>query len=303
MNVDTPRPPAASVVITTHDRDDELATCLASLQRQTIPLEIIVMDDKGSAATRDLVARIASSARYLHAGTGQGPAFQRNAGIAAASCEIVFSFDDDVELVDPTTCEKTLPDFADPQVAAIGIPFVNVRISQEVHHVTAHPRQQLHAFVGAAHAVRRSAFQQVGGFRAHYFYMGEEGDLAIRLLDHGHEVRAGTAPPMHHFESPRRSSRRAAICGRKNDVLFVMHNVPMPQAIVHLAGTIVNGLRFGLRHGHAGWHLRGLAQGLSEAWQHRRDRRPVSAACYRDYRALKRGSAGAALAWTAKPQP
>lgn len=292
----------ASVVVTTHDRNEELEVCLASLARQTIPLEVIVLDDKGSEETRRVVEQSFPGARYLHVAKGRGPAFQRNRGVEAASCEVVFSLDDDVELVDPTTFEKTLPEFDDPRVGAVGIPYLNVRISDNLLHVAKNPERRLHAFVGAAHAVRRSAFLEVGGFRDHFFYMGEEGDLSIRLAEQGYEVRAGVAPPLHHFESPRRSSKRAAVCGRKNDVLFAMHNVPQPYFLPHLGMTIVNGVRFGIRHGHAGWHLSGLAQGLAEAWQHRKDRRPVSLATYKAFRRLKRGEAGKPIAWTAPEQ-
>ena len=294
--------PVASVVVTTHDRDEELAVCLSSLKRQSIPLEVIVMDDKGSPTTRAVVEGSMPEARYVHVATARGPAFQRNRGVEAATSDIVFSFDDDVDLVDPTTCERTLADFNDPNVAAIGIPFVNVRISDEVQHVTHNPNRQIHAFVGAAHAVRRSAFLEAGGFREHFFYMGEEGDLSIRLADRGLEVHTGTAPPLHHFESPRRSSRRAAICGRKNDVLFVMHNVPMPYLLPHLGMTILNGLRFGMKHGHANWHVQGLLQGLREAWSYRRDRSPVSPETYKRFRHLKRAENSAPVSWTAPDQ-
>lgn len=292
--------PAVSVVVVTHDRDAELAVCLASLRRQTVPLEVIIMDDKGGADTPHVVADLSPGARYLNIASGRGPSFQRNYGIRVASSEFVFLLDDDTELVNPTTIERTLADFIDPGVAAVGIPFVNVRMSGEVRHrAPIDSNGTLHAFVGAAHAVRRSAFFEVGGYREHYFYMGEEGDLCIRLLDRGYVVKAGAAPPVHHFESPRRNSRRAAVCGRKNDILFAFHNVPQPYLLPHLAGTIANGIGFGLRSGHLGWHLQGIAVGVQEMLTHRRERSPVSRATYKIFRHLKRAEASQAVAQTA----
>jgi hypothetical protein len=35
--------------------------------------------------------------------------------------------------------------------------------------------------------------------------------------------------------------------GRRNDVLFAWHNVPMPYFPAHLLGVTINGLRFGVR--------------------------------------------------------
>jgi glycosyltransferase involved in cell wall biosynthesis len=295
--------PTASVVVVTHDRDEELAVCLASLAHQTIPLDVVVLDDKPGAKTRAVAERILPTVRYLHLAAGRGPAFQRNRGVEVASCEIVVSLDDDVDLVDPTTVERTLADFDDPRVGAVGIPFVNVRISEDVHHRSGDTERRLHAFVGAAHAVRRSAFLAVGGFREHFFYMGEEGDLAIRLAERGYVVRAGTAPPLHHFESPRRSSRRAAVCGRKNDVLFTVHNVPQPFLLPHLAATILNGVRFGVSHGHLGWHLSGLIRGFAEAVRYRSERMPVSVGTYKAFRKLKRVESAPPVAWTARQEP
>lgn len=280
--------PRASVVITTHDRDEELAVCLSSLARQTVPLEVIVMDDKPGTDTPQVVESAFPGARYMHVAAGKGPAFQRNRGIEAARCETVFPFDDDVELVDPRTIELSLAEFDDPRVAAIGIPFVNVRISTDIHHSPPDPERLLHAYVGASHAVRRDAFLGAGGYRDHFFYMGEEGDLCIRLLDRGHVIRAASAPPLHHFESPRRSSKRAAICGRKNDILFCWHNVPHPFLLPNLAATMLNGARFAVKSGHAGWHLSGILTGFGEAVSHWNERAPVSRATYRTFRQLKK---------------
>ena len=91
--------PRVSVVVPTRDRPDRLATCLAALERQTVPeLEIVVVDD----ASRDAaaVAAVAGAPRArLVRGAGRGPAAARNAGVAAARAPIVCFTDDDCEPV------------------------------------------------------------------------------------------------------------------------------------------------------------------------------------------------------------
>lgn len=280
----------ASVVIPTVNRDDELAVCLRSLRQQSVALEVIVMDDGPGPRTQAIVEACFPGARYVHVASRKGPAFQRSEGIRLASHDIVFPLDDDTEIIDPLTIERSMEDFADARVAAVGIPFVNVRISSVPQQTASVPGRAdlIHAFVGASHAIRRSAFLEVGGYREHFFYMGEESDLCIRLLEKGYRVRTGSAPPIHHFESPYRDSRMAAVCGRKNDVLFCWHNVPHPYFLPHLITTIVKGCTFGWRNGHALWHLEGTLTGLRECFGPKGERSPVSRRTYRLFRHLKK---------------
>ena len=77
-------------------------------------------------------------------------------------------------------------------------------------------------------------------------------------------------------------------CERRNDILFVWHNVPMPYMPLHLAGTTLNRLLDGLRVGHPFRMARGTA---SESWAclyHLGRRAPVSREAYRLSRCLKK---------------
>jgi glycosyltransferase involved in cell wall biosynthesis len=84
----------ASVVIPTKDRPEKLERCLAALRGQAA--EIVVVDDGSSDA--ELVAEIVrqAGARLVRL-EGRGPAAARNAGVAAASGEVVCFTDDDCE--------------------------------------------------------------------------------------------------------------------------------------------------------------------------------------------------------------
>lgn len=200
----------ATIVIPTRNRPTELREVLRSANQQRVPVEIIVCDDASDdpEAVREVVAGV-PQARLLRTETAHGPSYQRNRGIKAASCEFVLAPDDDCIFVSPRTVEQTLAEFDDPRVAAVGIPYVNVRADNRV--LQRAPDENgiwaIHAYVGAAHAVRRSAFLSVGGYREHFFYMGEEGDLCLRLLSRGWITRAGAADPIHHMESPTRVTR------------------------------------------------------------------------------------------------
>jgi GT2 family glycosyltransferase len=281
--------PAASLVIPTRDRREELRALLESALAQTVPVEILVMDDGASDAVATMIREEFPQVRYHSLGTGRGPAFQRNRGIELASTPVVFPLDDDTVIVSPRTIAQTLAEFDDTRVAAVGIPFVNVRLDQQVRQ-RAPSSEGLwveHAFVAAAHAIRRSVFLQAGGYREHFFYMGEEGDLSIRLLNAGYVVRLGTADPIQHLESPRRNFALADHCGRRNDLLFAWHNVPLMFLPLHLAGSTLKGVIFALRCRRPRMLL-GIVDGYTTGLRRWRERRPVTTSAYRLHRRLKR---------------
>ncbi len=228
--------------------------------------------------------------QHYRLGTGRGPAFQRNRGIKLATQKIVFPVDDDTLFVSPRTVEQTLAEFDNPRVAAVGIPFVNVRQSVAVcqRAPDADRVYAVHAFVGAAHAVRRDVFLQSGGYREHFFYMGEEGDLCLRILAAGLVTRVGRADPVHHYESPLRNLKRAAFYGRRNDILFAWHNVPTLWLLPYFFGNTFNAVRWAFWEGRCWSMLVGTASGLRTCFKRADERAPVSARIYWLSRRLKR---------------
>ena len=280
----------ASIVIPTHDRIGELRQLLRSALAQTVPVEILVMDDGSSGATGEMIRNEFPQIRYFHLGSECGPAFQRNRGIEIASNNIVFPLDDDVLFSSPRTVEQTVAEFGHPRVGAIGIPFINVGYDHIVRQRApeAHAIYLAHAFVGAAHAIRRDVFLKLGGYREHFFYMGEEGDLCIRMMKIGYVVRLGGADPIHHLESRRRDLARAGFSGRRNDILFAWHNLPLRYLPIHLIGTTINGIRSALTQGRFRAMLLGTISGYIGCWKHRHERTPLPAAIYRLHRRLKK---------------
>lgn len=279
-----------SFVIPTRNRVDELRAFIRSALAQTVRAEILVMDDGNLESTATMLAGEFPQVIHHRLGIGRGPAFQRNRGIELASCEIVFPLDDDALLVSPRTVEQTLAEFDNPRIGAVGIPYMNVRHSRTVlQRAPDAPGIHLtHAFVGAAHAVRRDVFLRLGGFREHFFYMGEEGDFCLRMLNAGFVTRLGAADAIEHHESPKRDTPLADRCGRRNDVLFAWHNTPCHWLPAHLGMTSVNGLRAGIATRHPLRMLGGTLSGYGACWKHRHERAPVSSAIYRLHRRLKK---------------
>jgi GT2 family glycosyltransferase len=65
--------PRISVVVPTRNRPEELQRCLAALERQTVPVEVVVVEDS----------------------EGRGPATARNEGVRRARGEVICFTDDD----------------------------------------------------------------------------------------------------------------------------------------------------------------------------------------------------------------
>jgi glycosyltransferase involved in cell wall biosynthesis len=98
--------PAISVVLSTCNRRESLARALGCLlaQHDAPPHEIIVVDNRSTDGTRELVASLAHAAdegRLVYAyEPRQGLSYARNAGIARARAPLIAFTDDDV-LADP----------------------------------------------------------------------------------------------------------------------------------------------------------------------------------------------------------
>jgi len=92
--------PAISVVVTTHQRADLLARCLAALlaQEAAPPYEIVVVDDGSRDGTRDLAALLDPRVRY-HWQENAGRAAARNKGLELAEGPLLVYVDSDVFVV------------------------------------------------------------------------------------------------------------------------------------------------------------------------------------------------------------
>lgn len=282
---------AATVVISTLNRKEELVVALRSAAAQSIPLEILVVDDGSCDGTSDLVRKEFPGVRVVRHETPQGYIASRNEGARLAAGEILFSVDDDAEFSSPSVVEQTLRDFHDPRVGVVAIPFIephkqNVPLQQPPDAETVWVTD---SYVGTAHALRRDLFLSLGGYRTHLVHQGEERDLSIRMLDRGRFVRLGTSDLIRHFESPKRDRRRMDYYGRRNDILFAWENVPLAWLPIHAGGTTLNGLRAGLVRGGLPAMLRGLGGGYGSCLRHWKDRAPVAVATYRLARRLRKG--------------
>ena len=75
----------ASIVIPSCNRVDELRALIRSCLEQTVPVEIIIVDDAANDEVQRMTRVGFAGVRYFRMGKAKGPAFQRNRGIELAT--------------------------------------------------------------------------------------------------------------------------------------------------------------------------------------------------------------------------
>ena len=288
-------PAVATVVITTRNRQSSISATILSALHQSVPVEVLVVDDGSTDGTSELIRRDFPQVRLIRHDESRGYIVRRNEGARLAKSPVIFSLDDDAVFTSPHVVGQTLKEFNHERVGAVAIPLRNVRKTftllqqapdDNALHVTCN-------YIGTAHAVRRDPFLAIRGYRESLVHQGEEQDFCIRMLQSGRIVRLGKADPIHHYESPFRESGRMDFYGRRNDVLFAWHHVPALFLPIHLVATTFNGLRTAIESGNLKKMLLGLCSGYTSCVRRWHERKPVSMETYLLHRKLKKSGATA----------
>jgi glycosyltransferase involved in cell wall biosynthesis len=186
------------VVVPTRDRAGYLDVTLRSLRAQdlTEPFELVVAEDGSSDATAEVAER--AGARLVRPARG-GPNTARNAGIETAAAELVALVDDDVEA--PPGWLRAIVDGAarHPEADAFGGP-IRARLEgpapracgREEPPITAldlgRADREVELVWSANMALRRAAFDRIGGFDERFSTGGDEEEWLRRLRAAGGRV-------------------------------------------------------------------------------------------------------------------
>jgi GT2 family glycosyltransferase len=253
------------VIITMGTRPEELERAIASTQpMREKGLQLVLV---GNGVDPPPVPSDVTTVRLPE---NLGVAGGRNAGVEAATGEVIMFLDDDGWFTDPGLADHVAERFAaDPHLAVLAFHIVDPTGGTGVrHHV---PRLRagdparsspVTTFVGAGFAARRSAYLEAGGLPASFFFAHEETDLAWQLIERGYTLEYDADARMCH---PPVSNARHDIWYRydgRNRVLLARRNLPWPLALAYLADwTALTVIREGRKPGALKTWLRGFAEG------------------------------------------
>ena len=226
--------PDVSVVVVSFNVRNLLETCLASLKSASsgLDLEIVVVDNGSSDGSAELIRRRFPDVKLIESATNLGYGGAINLGARAARGGYLLVLNSDTEMREGAI--KHLVDVLNIQVdvAVAGprlrYPNASTQSSRRRYpgpltallestvlqrwwpsspvlnryYVLDRPneRQDVDWLVGACLLVRRSAFEEVGGFDERFTMYSEELDLCHRIRDRGYRVSFEPAAEVIHHE-------------------------------------------------------------------------------------------------------
>ncbi|MGQ9368788.1 glycosyltransferase family 2 protein [Azospirillum sp. ST 5-10] len=237
------RPGRVTVIVPTKDRLDLLARCVDGVLEGTDypDLELVVVDNRSEeSATREYLAALAGRARarvLVHDRPYNYSAIN-NEAVAATEGAFLCFLNNDIEVIEPGWLGHMVSHALRPQVGAVGakllypdgtVQHAGIVLAEELiawhahrslprHHPGAMCRavlqQAFSAVTAACMVVRRSAFEEVGGFDADNLGIAfNDVDLCLRLGERGYRTLWTPYAELVHHESatlgaPDRADRR-----------------------------------------------------------------------------------------------
>ena len=224
-------PPKVSIVICTRDRADLLTPCLESIiERSTFRNYEVLIVDNGSVeeATFQLFSRLPPRFRILRDESAFNFSALNNRAVQSAEGEYICLLNNDTEVLTPDWIEEMLSFSIQPGVGAVGarlwypggglqhagVILGLIGIASHVHRTLrrgelgyfgrAALHQSFSAVTGAALMIKKSIYQQVGGFDEKLQVAFNDIDFCLRVREAGYRnVWTPYAEMIHHESATR----------------------------------------------------------------------------------------------------
>lgn len=215
-----PGPYDADVVILALNRATETEAAIASVLAQDgVSRHLFVVDQGSRPEALDRLMRAVAGredATLVSFGANRGVPAGRNAGSALGRGRVIVGLDNDAVFADRMTLARAVAALdAAPDVGAIGFRILDYATGVDDRSSWGYPLALLPraaeafdtvTFVGAGHAIRRTAWQEAGGYDESLFFCWEEYDFCLRAIECGWRVRYRGDIVVHHKLVPSSAS-------------------------------------------------------------------------------------------------
>lgn len=181
--------PTFSIGIPTFNQQDTLEETLKSALAQTVPCEIIVVNDGSTDNTRFILDEYADKVKVITQ-TNRGLPAARNTAIMNATGDYFLPLDSD-DILEPNCVERLIQVAKDTDADVIAPSFRTFGLQEQA--VMLQMRPTLDDFkegnkVGYCSAIKRSVLLEVGGYSPRMVWGYEDYHLSVTLLSRGKTI-------------------------------------------------------------------------------------------------------------------
>ena len=257
-------PAAVDIIILSLDRvDDTIPAIDSALAQRGVRRQVWVVDQGSSPETVERLQRHVAGKPSVHLeilGRNLGVAGGRNAATRLGRAPCVIALDNDAIFAGEDEAARAAARLqADPGLAAIGFRILNFYSRADDETSWSYPavlksrsEKEFLAtrFVGAGHALRRAAFEAVGGYDDSLFFCLEELDVAYRLINRGYRILYAPEVAVLHKVSPEHrvnwSGNRYYYLVRNRLYIEYKYGAAIPRLMAAAAAYVLKGLYNGV---------------------------------------------------------
>lgn len=279
-----------TIVIPNYNGIKYLDDCLKSIRKQTIPVQVIVVDNGSEDGSQKHIKSRYPEVKLIELGVNTGFAHGVNVGIKAADTEYIFLLNNDTVIKEDATEEllnaimryskafsisaKMLAlkgehfiDDTGDYYCALGWAFTQ---GKDLDRKLFTKRKKVTSACAGAAMYKKSLLEKVGGFDdAHFCYL-EDVDLGLRARIAGYDNYFEPAAIVYHAGSGTSGSRHNEFKVKltsANNLYLIYKNMPVLMLIINLPlillGIIIKQVYFS-KKGLGSAHAKGLADGLKK---------------------------------------
>lgn len=277
--------PLVSVAILTWNRRQQVFTAIESVLKQTYrSIELVVVDSGSTDGTVEAITTTYPWIKVIRLHRNLGCPEGRNIALANCTGDILYALDDDGWLAE-NTLQVCVDRFNEHPLLAV----VCCRVIPPgtVDRASGYDEVR-HTFDGGASAFRKEILQTAGFYPSDFFRQGEEGDLALRIIDAGYSILfCHEAIMFHETVSVSRMNKLFWYYGCRNELTTVLRRYPWAWVVPIALQKIVAWTALGITQGALTHTFRGVCHVFTRLPQILRERKAVSFATVREVFRLK----------------